>query len=65
MNNNEHSCALTTLEIETDGPATIHVRPGSDGHAVVLLHGFGTRADIWAPLTAAFSKMIPPAGSTK
>lgn len=39
-------------EIETDG-ATIHVRVGGRGPAVVMLHGFGNTGDMWAPLTAA------------
>jgi pimeloyl-ACP methyl ester carboxylesterase len=36
-------------EIETSG-ATIHTRIGGQGPAVVLLHGFGTTGDMWAPL---------------
>ena len=36
-------------EIETNG-ATIHTRIGGQGQAVVLLHGFGTTGDMWAPL---------------
>jgi len=38
-----------TQEIATDG-ATIHVRVGGQGPAVVLLHGFGDTGDMWAPL---------------
>ena len=38
-----------TREIETNG-ATIHTRIGGQGPAVVLLHGFGTTGDMWAPL---------------
>ncbi len=38
-----------TEEIATDG-ATIHVRVGGHGPAVVLLHGFGDTGDMWAPL---------------
>jgi len=38
-----------TQEIQTDG-ATIHVRVGGQGPAVVLLHGFGDTGDMWAPL---------------
>jgi pimeloyl-ACP methyl ester carboxylesterase len=38
-------------EIKTDG-ATIHVRVGSEGPAVVMLHGFGDTGDMWAPLAA-------------
>jgi pimeloyl-ACP methyl ester carboxylesterase len=36
-------------EIETKG-ATIHVRVGGDGPAVVLLHGYGETGDMWAPM---------------
>lgn len=32
--------------------ATIHVRVGGSGPAVVLLHGFGDSGDMWAPLAA-------------
>jgi pimeloyl-ACP methyl ester carboxylesterase len=39
-------------EIKTDG-ATIHVRVGGQGPAVVMLHGFGDTGDMWAPLAAA------------
>jgi pimeloyl-ACP methyl ester carboxylesterase len=41
-----------TREIETND-VTIHVRAGGHGPAVVLLHGFGTTGDMWAPLAAA------------
>jgi len=41
-------------EIKTDG-ATIHVRVGGTGPAVVMLHGFGDTGDMWAPLTAALA----------
>jgi pimeloyl-ACP methyl ester carboxylesterase len=36
-------------EIKTDG-ATIHVRVGGQGPAIVMLHGFGDTGDMWAPL---------------
>jgi pimeloyl-ACP methyl ester carboxylesterase len=39
-------------EIKTDG-ATIHVRVGGQGPAVIMLHGFGDTGDMWAPLAAA------------
>jgi pimeloyl-ACP methyl ester carboxylesterase len=32
--------------------ATIHVRVGGTGPAVLLLHGFGDTGDMWAPLAA-------------
>jgi pimeloyl-ACP methyl ester carboxylesterase len=38
-----------TKEIETNG-ATIHVRVGGTGPAVVLLHGYGETGDMWAPM---------------
>src|SRR5260221_8361913 len=42
-------------EIATHG-ATIHVRVGGHGPAVVLLHGFGDTGDMWAPLAAVLVK---------
>jgi pimeloyl-ACP methyl ester carboxylesterase len=41
--------AFHTQEIQTDG-ATLHVRIGGKGPAVVLLHGFGDSGDMWEPL---------------
>src|SRR5579872_5912064 len=38
-----------TEEIQTAG-ATIHVRVGGEGPAVVLLHGFGFTGDMWAAM---------------
>jgi pimeloyl-ACP methyl ester carboxylesterase len=38
-------------EIATNG-ATIHVRVGGKGPAVLLLHGYGETGDMWAPLAA-------------
>src|SRR5208282_194052 len=38
-----------TEEIQTEG-ATIHVRVGGQGPAVVMLHGFGDSGDMWSPL---------------
>ncbi|MEO8421930.1 MAG: alpha/beta hydrolase [Hyphomicrobium sp.] len=40
-----------TEEIDTGG-ATIHVRIGGKGPAVVMLHGFADTGDMWAPLAA-------------
>jgi pimeloyl-ACP methyl ester carboxylesterase len=40
-----------TQEITTNG-ATLHVRIGGNGPAVVLLHGYGETGDMWAPLAA-------------
>jgi pimeloyl-ACP methyl ester carboxylesterase len=43
--------SIHTQEIPTDG-ATIHVRVGGKGPAVVMLHGFGDTGDMWALLAA-------------
>ena len=40
-----------TEDIETGG-ATIHVRVGGEGPAIVMLHGFADTGDMWAPLAA-------------
>ncbi|HEY4368030.1 MAG TPA: alpha/beta hydrolase [Steroidobacteraceae bacterium] len=40
-----------TQQVATDG-ATIYVRVGGKGPAVVLLHGYGETGDMWAPLAA-------------
>ncbi|MGO4389574.1 alpha/beta fold hydrolase [Microvirga sp. 2YAF29] len=40
---------VRTQEITTNG-ATIHVRVGGTGPAVILLHGYGETGDMWAPL---------------
>jgi hypothetical protein len=37
-----------TQEIKTNG-ATLHVRIGGQGPAVIMLHGFGDTGDMWAP----------------
>jgi pimeloyl-ACP methyl ester carboxylesterase len=39
---------FNTQEIKTEG-ATIHLRVGRRGPAVVMLHGFGDTGDMWAP----------------
>ena len=44
-----------TQEIQTDG-ATIHVRVGGQGPAVVLIHGFGFTGDMWVPLAAELAR---------
>src|ERR1700720_1157068 len=44
-----------TEKIKTDG-ATIYVRVGGRGPAVVMLHGFGDTGDMWAPLAAALAR---------
>jgi pimeloyl-ACP methyl ester carboxylesterase len=40
---------FSVRSIETQG-ATIHVRSGGSGPAVVLLHGYGETGDMWVPL---------------
>lgn len=42
-------------EIQANG-ATLHVRVGGKGPAVVLLHGFGDTGDMWAPLAADLAR---------
>jgi len=42
-------------EIPTQG-ATLHVRVGGSGPAVVLIHGFGDTGDMWAPLAIALAR---------
>ena len=42
-------------DIDTNG-ATIHVRVGGKGPAVVLLHGYGETGDMWAPLAADLAR---------
>jgi pimeloyl-ACP methyl ester carboxylesterase len=46
-----YPASFRTQEIATRG-ATIHVRVGGTGPAVVLLHGFGDTGDMWAPVAA-------------
>jgi pimeloyl-ACP methyl ester carboxylesterase len=43
-----------TIEIENED-ATIYVRVGGAGPAVVMLHGFGETGDMWVPLAAVLS----------
>jgi pimeloyl-ACP methyl ester carboxylesterase len=47
--------SFRTQNIQTDG-ATLHVRVGGKGPAVVLLHGFGDTGDMWAPLAANLAR---------
>jgi pimeloyl-ACP methyl ester carboxylesterase len=46
-----YPAAFHNEEIVTNG-ATLHVRIGGSGPAVVLLHGYGETGDMWAPLAA-------------
>lgn len=38
------------------GDATLHVRVGGSGPAVILLHGYGETGDMWAPLAADLAR---------
>jgi pimeloyl-ACP methyl ester carboxylesterase len=42
-------------DVATADGATIHVRVGGSGPAVVMLHGFGDTGDMWAPLASAIA----------
>lgn len=44
-----------TQEVPTPG-ATIHVRVGGKGPAVVLLHGYGETGDMWVPMAADLAR---------
>jgi pimeloyl-ACP methyl ester carboxylesterase len=44
-----------TQMVETNG-TSLFVRVGSQGPAVILLHGFGDTGDMWAPLAAILVK---------
>jgi pimeloyl-ACP methyl ester carboxylesterase len=43
--------SFATRDIDVGG-ATIHVRAGGQGPAVLMLHGFGDNGDMWQPLAA-------------
>ncbi len=51
----EKFIGVRTEMVKTDG-ATIYVRVGGKGPAVVMLHGFGDTGDMWAPLANALIK---------
>lgn len=51
-----YPAAFKTQEIATDTTATLHVRVGGSGPAVVLIHGFGDTGDMWSPLAAELAK---------
>jgi pimeloyl-ACP methyl ester carboxylesterase len=51
----EKFVGIRTEMIKVDG-ATIYVRIGGKGPAVVMLHGFGDTGDMWAPLANALIK---------
>ena len=45
-----------TQEVTTADGATIHLRVGGQGPAVMLIHGFGDTGDMWAPLAAELAR---------
>ena len=47
--------SFAVREVPVDG-ATIHVRVGGHGPAVLLLHGFGDSGDMWQPLAVILAK---------
>jgi pimeloyl-ACP methyl ester carboxylesterase len=51
----EFPASFTKRDVTTNG-ATIHVRSGGSGPAVVLLHGYGETGDMWAPLAADLAR---------
>jgi pimeloyl-ACP methyl ester carboxylesterase len=46
---------FTVRDVATNG-ATIHVRSGGTGPAVVLLHGYGETGDMWVPLAVELAR---------
>jgi pimeloyl-ACP methyl ester carboxylesterase len=46
--------AFRTEQIKADD-ATVHVRVGGQGLAIVMLHGFADTGDMWAPLATALA----------
>jgi pimeloyl-ACP methyl ester carboxylesterase len=51
MSSFEFPQGFATRRIQTNG-ASIHVRLGGSGPAVVLLHGYGETGDMWVPMAA-------------
>jgi pimeloyl-ACP methyl ester carboxylesterase len=51
----EFSPEFTTRRVPV-GDATLHVRLGGSGPAVVLLHGYGETGDMWAPMAADLAR---------
>jgi len=45
-----------TASVKTADGATIHVRTGGKGPAVVLIHGFGDTGDMWGALAARLAQ---------
>ncbi|ODT18890.1 MAG: alpha/beta hydrolase [Hyphomicrobium sp. SCN 65-11] len=50
-----YPATFTTREIATNG-ATIHVRVGGKGPAILLLHGYGETGDMWVPMAVEFAQ---------
>jgi len=48
--------SFKTLAVQTSDGATIWVRSGGSGPAVVLIHGFGDTGDMWGPLAARLAR---------
>jgi pimeloyl-ACP methyl ester carboxylesterase len=51
----DYPAGFTVREVVTNG-ATIHVRSGGAGPAVVLLHGYGETGDMWAAMAADLAR---------
>jgi pimeloyl-ACP methyl ester carboxylesterase len=47
--------SFKVMDLKTAG-ATIHVRVGGQGPAVLMLHGFGDSGDMWQPLAVVMMK---------
>ncbi|HEX2013005.1 MAG TPA: alpha/beta hydrolase [Roseateles sp.] len=47
--------SFSSAQIRTEG-ASLHVRVGGSGPAVVLIHGFGDTGDMWTPLAVALAR---------
>ncbi len=48
---------FTTRTVAAQDGATLFVRSGGSGPAVVLIHGFGDTGDMWGPLAARLAKI--------
>lgn len=51
-----YPASFKARQIQAAGGATLHVRVGGSGPAVVLLHGFGDTGDMWAPMATALAR---------
>ncbi|TXG01424.1 alpha/beta fold hydrolase [Massilia arenae] len=54
-----------TASVQTADGATIHVRTGGKGPAVVLIHGFGDTGDMWGPLAARLARLYAQPGAMR